>query len=242
MISVLHHHPIIFKQPKKIVTPCDWVHHIPFAFYIISALKSKIIVELGVNNGNSFNAFCECVDELKLKTNCIGVDFWDENNPESLCKKNNFNELLSYQTIQYPQIASLIFEDFNKVAADFTSKIDLLHLNGSQNIEAIQNDFESWSPHLTSNGVVLIHNILIDNSSSDFNMYWNQIKNKYPSFEFRFGKGLGIVLTGPDINSELNQMYNDLKKSTEIHDFFNYCGECILNKLEVIKLNKVLKI
>src|SRR3954452_4955394 len=51
-----------------------WVEHAPFAFWLIDALRPKIVVELGVYKGYSYAVFCQAIRELQLDTRCYGVD------------------------------------------------------------------------------------------------------------------------------------------------------------------------
>ncbi len=65
-------HPIIFDMPKRVLLDSSlWVMHTPFAFFLISILKPKVVVELGVYKGQSFTAFCQAVQILKLNTQVL---------------------------------------------------------------------------------------------------------------------------------------------------------------------------
>ena len=66
----------IFQKPNFIDEPSSWVQHIPFAFFIIEKLHPKLFVELGTHSGNSYFAFCQAVNELKLRTKTYAVDLW----------------------------------------------------------------------------------------------------------------------------------------------------------------------
>jgi len=50
---------LVYEDPLRLATPFGWIGHIPFAFFITDLLKPGLIVELGVQSGNSYNAFCQ---------------------------------------------------------------------------------------------------------------------------------------------------------------------------------------
>lgn len=240
MIKFIQQNPIVLKQPKRIVEPYSWVEHIPFAFYIISVLKPKVLVELGVHTGNSFNAFCQCIKELSLDTKCYGVDLWQGDEHAGFYDDKIYRELLNYQTINYPQIGHLIKSDFNNAAKDFNQKIDLLHIDGLHTYEAVKNDFDTWLPHMSDKGVILFHDTQVREKGFGVYLFWEQIKNDYPHFNFHFGNGLGILLVGKEVCADFKDFILNINEDSEVEAVFKYCGESIFNKYESEKYKKLL--
>ena len=55
-ISVHLNQPIITMWPEWLVSPGSWVGHLPFAFWLVDALRPQIFVELGTHTGNSYES------------------------------------------------------------------------------------------------------------------------------------------------------------------------------------------
>src|ERR1700692_3052232 len=68
--------PVSWMKPLRLSSPDAWVGHIPFAYWLIEAAAPKRLVDLGTHSGNSYLAFLQAIDELKLNTQCFGVDTW----------------------------------------------------------------------------------------------------------------------------------------------------------------------
>ncbi|MFC7690678.1 hypothetical protein ACFQY5_14955 [Paeniroseomonas aquatica] len=54
-----------------------WHEHVPFAFWLIKALRPRSLVELGTHWGVSYAAFCQAVERLGLEARCFAVDSWE---------------------------------------------------------------------------------------------------------------------------------------------------------------------
>jgi hypothetical protein len=67
---------IVFQQPERTVDPPSWLEHIPFAFWIVEALRPAVFVELGTQSGNSYSGFAQAVQTLGLSTACYAIDTW----------------------------------------------------------------------------------------------------------------------------------------------------------------------
>ena len=101
MINEIFEHPIIFEEPLKLDGNNTWVQHIPFAFFLVSLLKPKRIVELGVHTGESFFAFCQAVKLLGLNSKCYGIDSWEGDPHTGTGGDSIYKSLLLYETENY---------------------------------------------------------------------------------------------------------------------------------------------
>src|SRR5687768_8832331 len=51
----------LVTPPGRLVADSGWLEHVPFAHYLIGALRPSVLVELGTFSGTSYCAFCEAV-------------------------------------------------------------------------------------------------------------------------------------------------------------------------------------
>src|SRR5256714_13085572 len=51
-----------------------WTSHIHFAYDLVAVMKPALLVELGVDRGESYFAFCQAAAEHQTGTRCFGVD------------------------------------------------------------------------------------------------------------------------------------------------------------------------
>ena len=73
--ALLNIGPEVDWQPEHLA-PSAWLEHIPFAYWLVGALRPRSIVELGTHWGVSYAAFCQAVERFGLPTRCHAVDTW----------------------------------------------------------------------------------------------------------------------------------------------------------------------
>lgn len=198
---------ISLEKPKYVSGRSAWVEHIPFAFAIVSLLRPKVIVELGTHYGDSYCAFCQAVVELKLTTNCYAIDTWQGDEHSGAYGADVLEVLRQYHDAAYGEFSHLIKMTFDEGAHEFEDgSIDLLHIDGLHTYEAVKHDFETWLPKLSRRGVVLFHDTHV--RERDFGVWrlWEELREKYPGYEFRHGFGLGLIVVGEDVPSDLKML------------------------------------
>jgi glycosyltransferase involved in cell wall biosynthesis len=199
--------------------------HSPFAFFLVSILKPKLFVELGVHTGHSYNAFCQAVKALKTGTCCYGIDTWKGDKHAGFYSEDVYQQLLEYQLKEYSEFSHLLRMTFDEGLAYFSNQgIDLLHIDGLHTYEAVKHDFEEWLPKMNDKGVILLHDTMM--RERDFGVWglWNEIAPKYPSFNFTYGYGLGIVAVGSNVSKEFLDFLNEANNNPFYQKLFFSLG------------------
>ncbi|MDO8723434.1 MAG: class I SAM-dependent methyltransferase [Syntrophales bacterium] len=231
---------IAFCTPRRLTDVGSWHLHIPFAFVITAMLKPKKFVELGTHKGDSYCAFCQAVDEFALGTVCYAVDSWQGDEQTGFYGEEVLEELRAYHDPLYGGFSSLmkcLFDD----ALDYFSEgsIDLLHIDGHHTHDSVRHDFEAWLPKMSARGVVLFHDSSVREREFGVWRLWDEISSQYPSFEFKFGNGLGVLAVGEQIEEEV-RAFLAYGKDNEIgvSRFFYHLGTKIELDLQKAKLSE----
>ena len=226
-------------EPKLrlIKRPFSWVGHIPFLEYLLVELKPRNFVELGVHTGNSFFAACRTIETNKLDTQAIAIDTWAGDAHAGIYDDAVFEQFESTRCSEFAEFTAVLRCTFDEAALKFSlDSIDCLHIDGLHTYEAVKHDFETWSPLLTSDAVVLFHDI--SETDRDFGVwkFWQEVKDQFPGYlEFAHSHGLGILFLNP-----LNELLSILKQDSQFWRF-QHAGtqmvfHCVLRDLRTQSL------
>ena len=195
-------HPICLAWPDR-TAESAWLQHTPFAMLLIELLRPRLFVELGVQHGSSYCAFCQAVSTLNVQCRCVGVDSWKGDEHAGMSGTDQYGsdvlaELQAYHELRYSAFSTLMQASFDDAVANFSDgSIDLLHIDGYHTYEAVRHDFDTWAAKMSARGVVLLHDIC--ERKDDFGVYrlWDELKAQYPlHLELGHGHGLGVVVVG----------------------------------------------
>lgn len=218
----------LFWRPARLGVVSAWWEHVPFAHWLIAAMRPKSLVELGTHNGVSYSAFCEAVSRLGLDTQCHAVDTWKGDGHAGLYGESVYADLKNFHDARYGSFSTMLRLTFDEAASYFTDgSIDLLHIDGLHSYEAVRHDFEMWLPKMSERGVVLFHDISV--RAGDFGVWklWAELRQRYPSFTFVHGHGLGVLATGSAVDDAIGHLCSvgDLARVSAIRERFALIGE-----------------
>ncbi len=218
------------ENPERLTDVTSWHGHIPFAFAVVNMLHPRIFVELGVHKGDSYCSFCQAVKSSGTDCKCYGIDTWKGDEHAGKYDKSVFDDLRKYHDPEYGNFSGLIKKTFDEANSGFSDgSVDILHIDGLHTYEAVKHDFETWLPKMSPKGIVLFHDIHVYERDFGVWQFWEEIREKYPSFEFYHSHGLGIIFVGTDLFGPLKDFFElDSEQSFLIRSVFSHAGEKIL--------------
>jgi hypothetical protein len=184
---------IELEYPAYVSLPSNWLGHIPFAFWLMSTHKPRMVVELGLGSGNSYFAFQQSAQTLGLEVRFLGVRV--EDGPSS---RGAFEALREYHERRHEATSKLVsasLDDGLTSVADGT--VDLMHINRVR-AEKIVPRFDSWLPKMSVRGIILLHGI---EQGDELKTFWAAISSRFRSFSFGHGSGLGVTYVGSEVLS-----------------------------------------
>jgi glycosyltransferase involved in cell wall biosynthesis len=189
------HHPIVFSNPRRLSAFSARHEHIPVAMLLVDLLRPNLFVQLGTDYGDFYCACCQAVQELELTTRCCAIANCEGDSRAGCYGLEVLADLRAHHDPLYGNFSSLVkctFDDGLKYFAD--GSIDLLCIDGYDTYEVIRHDFESWLPKTSSRGVILFADL--NEADSGLRPLWDDVRERYPYFEFTHGRGLGVLAVG----------------------------------------------
>ena len=205
-----------------------WFEHIPFAFWLIEAHRPRQVVELGTHHGTSYFAFCQAVERLGLDTRCFAVDTWKGDEHAGFYGEEVFEKVSAYNDAQYSSFSRLVRSTFDDALKHFSDgTVDLLHIDGLHTLEVVRHDFETWLPKLSEKAVVVMHDTNVRERNFGVFRLFEELRERYPFFEFVHGHGLGVLGVGEEQNDQLRRLFqaqDEASPRRTVHDVFSRLG------------------
>ncbi|MBV9776997.1 MAG: class I SAM-dependent methyltransferase, partial [Acetobacteraceae bacterium] len=205
-----------------------WHGHVPFAHWLICALRPRVIVELGTHSGVSYSAFCEAVVQSRLDTRCYAVDTWEGDEHAGAYGEEVYKEFNTFHDSRYAGFSRLLRTTFDDAAGHFADgSVDLLHIDGFHSYEAVSGDFRRWRPKLSRRAVVLFHDTNVREQGFGVWRFWEEVRSEHRGFEFLHGYGLGMLIVGADAPAAVAALgaLDDPDAITRIRERFATLGQ-----------------
>lgn len=189
-----------------------WTSHVPFLFSLLTWLEPRRFVELGTHHGNSFFAACQIAAEMPRQMECVAIDSWTGDEHAGSYSEEVFQNFKYVLSQNFQGFANFLRSDFSIANTSFElQSIDLLHIDGLHTYEAVKNDFVTWLPKMSTEGVILFHDTQVRERGFGVWRLWEEEAQKFPSFEFLHGHGLGVLFTGERLSARAEQLMKLLR-------------------------------
>ena len=176
-----------------------WTPHLHFAYDLVALLQPAVLVELGVDRGESYFAFCQSAVENKTGTRSFGIDTWRGDEQAGGYDETTFSEVSEYNRANYESFSTLIRSPFDDASPRFeNNSIDVLHLDGLHTETAVRHDLESWLPKLRPGALLLLHDVRVRRSGFGVWRVWDKLQTRGRSWTFHDGPGLGLWQKPPN--------------------------------------------
>ena len=201
-------HPVCLSPPRRLSSVLSWHEHLPFAMFLIDLARPAALVELGTHAGDSYCAFCQAVSELRLPARCYAVDTWTGDAHSGFYGPEVLENLRAHHDPLYGSFSRLIQSTFDEALAYFADgTIDLLHIDGYHTYDAVKHDFENWLPKLSERAIVVFHDVNVREREFGVWRLWEELSERYPSFTFLHGHGLGVLGVGRSLPDPVQPLF-----------------------------------
>ncbi|MGH6891350.1 MAG: class I SAM-dependent methyltransferase [Dongiaceae bacterium] len=231
--------PSMFWAPER-ADGSPRSEHVPFAFWLVDALRPFTLVELTEAPAVPYLAYCQAVARLRLPTRCYAISGRGMGQPRT----PSAEEFTGYHDARYAQFSQLLHVPAEQVFERFEDgTVDLLSIDATESGDFARL-YHLWLPKLSKRAVVLVHGIAdpaTENSALDL---WNALSDKYPHFEFVQGAGLGVLGLGDDLPPALRHLFSldaVAPRALEVREMFARLGGSVGMQTELAEIQRQLR-
>lgn len=187
-------HPVCLCTPDRLLFDDASTEHVPFAMWLVSAVRPRRIVELGTRGGNVYLASCQAVANLGLSTQCYAMAISD---PQAPTDASGFVALRQHHDPLYGHFSAVNQTTPKAAAKSFDdASIDILHIDASHPLLFLEDQIGHWRSKMSRSGVIVVRGIESAGLRKENRHAWARLRTEFPSFQFDHDNGLGMLLAG----------------------------------------------
>ncbi len=222
---------------SRYMVESDFLNHLPFAFWLADVLRPTTIVEIGVDDGQSYFALCQAVDRLNLPARCHGILFnhpSEDAKDEDKARLERLRQIQQYNAENYVEFSKLSSRPQTEALNRFADQsIDLLVLGANQSAEALERTLELCGQKLSDRAVVLLRGFPDAFEDGQHDMLARSFMDRHSTLLFEDDTGLAAVLVGTQPEERLAQLASLKSGSADynsIHLVFSRLGQAHHNE------------
>src|ERR1700744_490160 len=121
-----------------------WAPHAPFAFWLVEALRPRVVVALGADVAYAYFGFCQAVKALGIDAKCYAIDMWQPDE-RAVNEEQLFDDITDHNEARYAAFSRLVRSTADQAVKHFSDgTVDLLHIDGCTTYDQAKHAFESW--------------------------------------------------------------------------------------------------
>jgi chromosome segregation ATPase len=185
--------PAAFWRPAYLENSSR-LEHVPFAFWLVDALRPRVVVQIGTADATAYFAICQAVERLGLETDCFALEGFT---PRAQDESKRAESARDYHDAHYRTFSRWIPRGLARTSSQFSSgTVDLLHVSDTLAHDEFVRLLEEWRPKMSEQAVLLIDGTRSTAPAAAAPRIYRELRTEFAGFELPFGEGVGLVAIG----------------------------------------------
>lgn len=180
----------LFWRPRFLTGSC-FIHHLPFAFWLVDVCRPTTLVAVGVGDGQGYFGFCQAIDKLNMAATCHGFGSWGDEDGAVPA------DIAAHDDANYGDISRLARLGAVAALKRFApGSVDLLIVDLAEDLGDAELFLDLAGRKMSDRGVMLFHGLDGLDRTPDRQAALARLCGAHPTIRFDDAAGLVLVLTG----------------------------------------------